>query len=142
MKDVYIAKEHLIKNNLNLVLVKDGEVVEESAARGIKPIFEVYNNRPEKFIGASVADRVIGKAAALFLVNGKIKSLYTDLISEVAYDILIDSKIEVSYKIKVPMILNRTGDDMCPIEKLSSNTDDFNKIIEDIKAFLINIKAN
>lgn len=140
MRDVDIAKEYLLKNHLNFVIVKDGQVIEESSARGIKPIYETYKNNVNYFEGASVADRVIGKAAAMFLVSGGIKELYTDLISELAIEILESRNIEVHYLKKVSMILNRTQDDMCPIEKLSSQTKDVDKLVEEIGNFLRNIK--
>ena len=142
MKDVDIAREYLLKNHLNFVIVKDGQVIEESSARGIKPIYETYKNKVKFFREASVADRVIGKAAAMFLVSGGVKELYTDLISEIAIEILESSNIEVHYLKKVSMILNRTQEDMCPIEKLSSQTNDVDKLVEEIGKFLRNIKVN
>jgi len=142
MSDVNIAKEHLLKNNLNLVIVKDENILEESNSRGIKPIYEAHLNRKESFKEASVADRVIGKAAAMFLVSGGIKALYTDLISEPALEILNNNNIEVEYLKKVPMILNRMGNDMCPIERLSSQTNEIDKLTENISIFLSNLKAN
>lgn len=139
-KDVKIAKEHLHKNDLNFVLVKDGRVLEESAGRGIKPMYDAYLKMEGDFLGASLADRVIGKAAAMFLVEGKVKALYTDLISQVAYDMLVEENIEVEYGEKVPVILNRTGDDMCPIEKLSSKSANMDELINNIEEFLKNMK--
>jgi hypothetical protein len=140
MQDIEIAKEHMINNNLNFVLVKDGNILAESNSRGIKPIYDTFVNNANDFWGASVADRVIGKAAAMFLTNGGIKELYTDLISDLALDILEEKDIKVQYLKKVPMILNRTKDDMCPIEKLSSKIDDIDKLIFEISEFLNNIK--
>ncbi|WFA09371.1 DUF1893 domain-containing protein [Tissierella sp. Yu-01] len=142
MRNLDIAKEYLLKNDLNFVIVKDGQVIEESSSRGIKPIYETYKNNVKYFEGASVADRVIGKAAAMFLVSGGIKELYTDLISELAIEILENDDIVVNYSKKVPMILNRAQDDMCPIEKLSSQTNDVYKLVEEISNFLNNIKVN
>lgn len=142
MNDVNIAKNHLLENKLNFVIVKDGIILEQSDARGIKPIYEAHLNRKGNFKDSSVADRVIGKAAAMFLVSGGIKSLYTDLISEPALEILKNNNIEVEYLKKVPMILNRMGNDMCPIEKLSSQTNEIDKLTENISTFLSNMKAN
>ena len=140
MKDIILAKSHLLKNNLNFVLVKDNQILVESDARGIKPIFDAYREDKDDFKDGTVADRVIGKAASMFLINGEIKSLYTDLISDIAYDLLTDHGIEVEYSKKVPMILNRTGDDICPMEKLSANAESIDELVLKIEEFFKNIK--
>lgn len=139
MTDINIAKSHLHNNNLSMVIVKDGKIIEESIAKGIKPIYDIYTERKECLNNAVVADKVIGKAAAMILANGGIKMLYTDLISEKAIEVLDEFKIEYEFAKKVPLILNRDGSDMCPIEKLSSNTDNVEELIEKIKIFINNI---
>ena len=140
MKDIILAKSHLLENNLNFVLVRDEDILAQSSGRGIKPIYHAYIEGKENFKAASVADRVIGKAASMFLIAGGIKSLYTDLISDIAYDMLSNHGISVEYLKKVPMILNRSGDDICPMEKLSSNVEDVDGLIEAIEEFFRNIK--
>lgn len=140
MRDIILAKSHLLENNLNFVLVRDNQILVESDARGIKPIFDAYREDKDHFKDGTVADRVIGKAASMFLINGEIKSLYTDLISDVAYDLLREHGIEVEYSKKVPMILNRTGDDICPMEKLSSDAENVDQLMLRIEAFFKNIK--
>ncbi len=140
MKDIILAKSHLLENNFNFVLVKNGDILDESNGRGIKPIYDAYKENKEAFKDSTVADRVIGKAAGMFLIEGGIKSLYTDLISDIAYDILREHGIQVEYSKKVPMILNRTGDDICPMEKLSSNVENLDGLIENIEEFFRNIK--
>lgn len=139
MNDINIAKTHLQNNNLSMVIVKDRNILEESSARGIKPIFEVYTNRKDNLKDSFIADKVIGKAAAMILANAGIKMLYTDLISHKAIEVLDKYKIEYEFAKKVPVILNRDGSDMCPIEKLSSNTDNVEDLIEMIRIFLNNI---
>ncbi|NLY44831.1 MAG: DUF1893 domain-containing protein [Tissierella sp.] len=140
MKDIILAKSHLLENNLNFVLVRNEEILGQSSGRGIKPIYDAYKEGKDQFKDGSVADRVIGKAASMFLIEGGIKFLYTDLISDIAYDMLTNHGIQVEYSKKVPMILNRTGDDLCPMEKLSSNAEDVNQLIEKIEEFFRNIK--
>ncbi|MDR7869684.1 MAG: DUF1893 domain-containing protein [Tissierellaceae bacterium] len=140
MKDKDLAKSHLLENNLNFVLARENETLLESSGRGIKPIFDAYRDHKESLKGGAVADRVIGKAASMFLIEGEIKSLYTDLISDVAYDLLTSNDIEVEYLKKVPMILNRTGDDICPMENISNNSKDVDELIKGIEDFFNNIK--
>lgn len=140
MKDKNLAKSHLLENNLNFVLVRDNEMLLESSARGIKPIFDAYKEHKGGLKGATVADRVIGKAASMFLIAGEIKSLYTDLISDIAFDLLTSHGIEVEYSKKVPTILNRSGDDICPMERISNKSKDVEELILGIEEFFNKIK--
>ena len=71
-----------------------------------------------------MADEVIGRAAAMLLIYGRVRSIYTPLISEHAIDILDKYKIYYEYENKVPFILNRTKDGMCPMEKTVIHIDD------------------
>ena len=57
-------------------------------ARGVKPLLELATDAPEFLEGASVADKVTGAASAFILVQGKVKELYTDVISQRAAEIL------------------------------------------------------
>lgn len=136
MKDIIKAKDYLLNNKLSVVIVRDGKVIEESQGRGIKPLFDIYTTRKEILPGSTVADKVIGKAAAMILVNGRIKALYAELISDAAIEVLKDTDIVFEYSKRVSMILNREGNGMCPIEKISSMTEDINKLIYDINSFI------
>ncbi|MFY9214499.1 MAG: DUF1893 domain-containing protein [Tissierellaceae bacterium] len=136
MKDLILAKDHLLEHQLNFVLVRDNQVLKTSKDRGIRPILNAYRDNSLNFKDSCLADRVIGKAAAMFLISGGIKSLYTDLISDVAYELLRARGIQVEYGEKVPNILNQEGNDLCPMEKLSSDARDLEDLIEKIEIFL------
>lgn len=87
-----------------------------SNKKGIAPIMEVLQKDPKFLQGAFVADRVIGKAAAMLLVKAGIWELYTDVISEHARMFLEVHNIPITYGKVVPYIINRKGDGMCPME--------------------------
>jgi len=136
--DMDLAKEIVVKENLNICIVRNGEVVFKSASRGIYPMYKAVSECFEQLENASVADRVVGRAAALLNVYSKIAEVYSDVISENAVDMLEDNHIKVSYEVKVPNINNRDKTDLCPIEKLSSTIKDyeFNRLMEKIEEFL------
>jgi hypothetical protein len=140
MKDIDIAKELLQKENLTIAVVKDGEIVFTSKEKGIKPIYTAVKEFNEKLKGASAADRVVGKAAAMLYVHGNIKEFYTELISEAAVKILKQGNIIFTYTKEVPYIKNRNKTDMCPVEKLSQNINDSFTLLEKIEEFLEKIK--
>ncbi|MBC8591326.1 ECF transporter S component [Wansuia hejianensis] len=119
MKDIELAKELLEKNDYTLVAVKEGEVIFSSKEKGIKPMYDVATRMRDKIKDASIADRVIGRGAALLCSDLGIKELYGKLMSKAGVEILEDNNILYSYKELCNYIKNRDGSDFCPIEKLS-----------------------
>ncbi len=140
MKDIDIAKNILKDEELALVVVKDGEVIYKSNGRGIKPLYTAHSEMKNSLKGASIADKVIGKAAAMICADAEIHELYTDLISENAIELLEMANIRSSYKIKVPAIKNRDQSGLCPMENLSLKAQNIEDLLRGIEAFLRDIK--
>lgn len=88
----------------------------ESRAHGVRPLLELLQSGVN-VQGATLFDRVSGKAAALLYVRLGIKAVKTDLISEAALAFLLAQGIDVIYTRKVPVILNHERSDFCPLEK-------------------------
>ncbi|MCT4618422.1 MAG: DUF1893 domain-containing protein [Marinisporobacter sp.] len=139
MRDIHLAKEILEKEGLTLVIVKEGKVVFSSKDKGIKPIYTAIDTIKQKLNGASVADRVIGRAAAMLCIYANIKELHTKIISEGAVSVLEKSQVSFEYEEKSLYIKNRDKTGMCPVENLSKDVDDPVFLLEKIKRFLQNI---
>lgn len=86
--------------------------------------------------GSCVADKVIGKAAAALCVLGGVKGVYTPVMSRDAKGLLADNGIIHSTTLLVPGILNKDRSDLCPLEKLTADTDDYKDIYSIVKEFL------
>ena len=84
--------------------------------RGIKPILSWLAAAPDTLHGAAIADKVVGKAAALLFIQGGISCLHTRIISQPALEILTAYQIPVTYNHLVERISNRAGDGLCPME--------------------------
>lgn len=84
--------------------------------RGIVPILERVE-AGEPLCGMAVADKIIGKAAAMLLLCGGAECVYGEVMSEQAKALLEDAGVEVSYGTLVKAIRNRTDTDLCPMEK-------------------------
>lgn len=117
------VKEILKSSDCTCVAVKDDKIY-KSNLKGILPIISKLKEDPEFFEGADVADVVIGRAAAMLLIYGKVRSIFTPLISEHAAEVLDKYQIRYEYEKKVPFILNRNRDGMCPMEQSVLNIDD------------------
>lgn len=133
MNNIDLAKMTLLENNHSIVVVKEDKVVYKSDKNGLLPIIDIYDSDKSILNGAAVADKVIGRAAALILIKANISELYTELISENAISILDDTNIKYQYNKKVKEIRNRNNTDMCPMEKLSLNTENADQLIAKVK---------
>lgn len=140
MKDLEIAKETLEQNDLTIAIVKEGKIIFTSTDKGIKPMYTAVLELKEELRGASVADRVIGRAAAILCKYADIKELYAKLISDEAIKVLKNSSISFFYEESSPYIKNRDKTDMCPVEKLSQDVNSPEELIQRISEFLERMK--
>lgn len=99
-------------------VIYNNGVVRSFHERGVKDLHNLLRNEPELLRGATVADKVVGKGAAALMVAGGIEWVHADVISSGALDLFKLNGIEVEYTTVVPNIINRTGTDICPVEKL------------------------
>lgn len=122
MTDIEKAKALLKEENATLVAVNDGEIF-VSHDRGVAPILNKIDENPQFFRGASVADKVIGKAAAMLLSKYGVNEIHAVLVSEKALDYLKGKPTKITFDTAVDHIINRDKTDMCPMEKCVLNTD-------------------
>ncbi|HOA33149.1 MAG: DUF1893 domain-containing protein [Clostridiales bacterium] len=106
------------------IVVANGEKVIASAETSLKPLIEIVKTSPEILRGAAVADKIVGKAAALLLVHSGVREVYAEILSDFAVPVLERAGIQYHYNKKVPFIKNRAGDDTCPMEKKVLYIDD------------------
>ena len=136
LKDIEIAKNFLEEENLCIVAIKAGNIIFKSNEKGIKPMYIMATEMKEDIVGASIADRVIGKGAAILCKYLGIKEVYSKLISNNAIDVLGKSGIKYTYDKICPYIKNRDRTDICPIEKLTKDVDDGDILLKRIENFM------
>lgn len=107
--------------------------------RGVKDLLSLLESDREVLSGACVADKVIGKGAAALMILGGVKSIYADVISLPAFELLSTASIPVSYEISVPNIINRAGDGVCPVETLCRNCLSAEECLPLIRQFVLSI---
>ena len=112
------AKE-LLCGDAALVIVTGSGVLTYNE-RGIKSLLSV---QPE-LAGAAVADKVVGKAAAMMMVRGGVAEVYAEIISEPALKVFEAHGVPCSYGTLVPNIINRNKTGICPIEQAVLGVDD------------------
>jgi hypothetical protein len=84
-----LAKQRLRSDSRSLSIVKNGLVLFESNDHGVQSMIQAVQRWRSAMYGASVADRVIGRAAALLCLYSKIASTYAGTLSENAAELLM-----------------------------------------------------
>lgn len=113
MNDVALAKSNLAGHSI--ALCKEGKLL-ISDGRGVSPMIDFLQDGID-LSGYSVADKIVGKAAAMLFVKAGIKEVYAEILSVSGKNFLEEHGINVGYKTLAEKIINRTGDDICPMEK-------------------------
>ncbi len=135
------AVTRLYANDLRCVaFTKNG--VYESTLFGIKPLMVKLREDRSFFKDAVVADRVIGKAAAMLLVSSGVSEVFGAVMSEAAEDVLKQAGVSYGYCEMVPYIKNRTGDGMCPMEQTVASITDVNEAFDALEQTIAVLMAN
>ena len=129
------AIDTLHRENCSCVILKNEELTVYNGP-GISDLLRLVKTEPDKLQGAFVADKVIGKAAAALLILGGVDSIYTDLISDRAIELLRKSPVKVSFSEKVSIIMNRSKDNICPMENVCSVVNSPQECYERINEFI------
>ncbi len=117
LDDFGLAKRTLSEEGLSLAVAKNGKLLFKSKSRGVSDLLAMIREIGQLAEGASLADNIVGRAAALLCVYSKITNVYGMTMSEGAIPILKASGIHCEYGTLVPKILNREKNGICPFEK-------------------------
>jgi hypothetical protein len=135
MLDVGIAKHQLLEKGLSLVIVKDGKVVFETRQSGVSGFLSAIEELGREGLhGASVADRIVGRAAALLCMYCGIRAVYATVVSDGGKKVLKESPISLEFEDLVPSILNRQRTGTCPFETIVSTVSDGEEAFKRLKS--------
>ena len=108
------ARRILDQNDYTCVFCKN-DILLTDTRRGVRPLLDLLEQKTD-VAGFSVADKVVGKAAAYLYCLLRVDSLYAGVISQPALSVLQKNGIATSYGKLVPSIQNRTQTGPCPME--------------------------
>lgn len=112
-----------------LYLYKNHKVLFSNIGRNLEPLIEL-NNFISRYVqnreGLLVHDKVIGKAAAVFLIKINIKKVRADVMSESARVLLEENNVDYQYKKLVPHINNKLES---ILEEIRDPNDIFNYLL-------------
>lgn len=122
MRDILHARNIFETGEYSCVLFKSGTAY-TSTLKGITPLVNWLNEGVD-IQGFSAADKIVGKAAAMLFILGKIREIYAPVMSESALHLFNKNGIYASCNSLVPMIINRAGTGQCPMESAVAEVDD------------------
>lgn len=118
---------------LTLVVKSADGTLHRYTQRGVKDLLTLVTTSPEVLRDALIADKAVGKAAAACMAAGGVQHVHADVMSEPALALLQQHGVDAEYGTLVDHIINRTGTDWCPIEKVSRDENDPAIIIQKVK---------
>ena len=118
------GRRMIAEGKAECVVIRGGRMFSERG-RGVSPLLELHDHREAGFLrGATVVDKVIGRAAAMIAVAGGATRVHGEVMSEDGKALLESRGIAVTYGTLVPRILNADKSDLCPLEKSVEGIDD------------------
>jgi len=131
MKDVLsadqrlaVARARLDREGWSLVVITNNGDCHVSQERGVTPLLELVEKLGEGLRDAVLADKVVGRAAALLVAGAGFSRVYARVLSMPAREVLETAGIPVDWEHHVTGILNRSGDGCCPMEALTLDVTD------------------
>lgn len=121
-------------------VISNGSEIRTFMKRGVVDLYELIESDLPFLNSASIADKVVGKAAASLMILGRVKYIYAEVISEPAIALLENRGIEVKYGKVIPFIENRDQSGVCPLESLCSDTDSLEELFRLIEDFVMKMR--
>lgn len=119
IKSIGEARQKMLDGGYTCVVISEnGEYI--SQERGVKPLLSLLQAKCS-YAGAVAADKCVGAGAAHLYVLLSVSTVWANVISEPALEVLERNGIKVFYGQCVPYIINRKGDGACPIESAVAN---------------------
>ncbi len=136
MKDLLYAKEQLQFHKLCFVKDNAYYFCDKNGIQGLIDFIE--NGRDLTHF--SVADTIVGKAAALLYAYLGIKAVYANVLSKKAIPIFEKYNIYYEYNVLTEEIINRSKTDICPMEKAVLDIFDPKEAVDRIRKTLMRFK--
>ena len=132
--DLELAKRTIREEDLSLAVAKNGKILFKSKSHGVSDLLSMISDIGRSAEGSSLADSIVGRAAALLCVYSRIIAVYGANMSEGALAVLKANDIKYEYGNLVPRILNRKQDDVCPFDKAVLGTNDPNTALDKLRS--------
>ena len=137
--DAYLAE--LDRSGMCLMIWRHTEVIFSSSSKGIRPHIEAIERLgKEKLKGTIMADKIVGRAAALLMLYSVPAEVHAGIITKKARELLKDRGVMVYPKGEVLTIKEKDGRIYCPFEAMVQGISDPEEAYPAIVAKMKNMK--
>ncbi len=136
MTDRQKKLQYLKDNDLSIFIENEGKTIYESRDPMLKPLFVCLLQMRKDLKGATVVDKIVGRAAAMLSFLGEVREVITPLASETARQVLQAGGIELYAEKMIPYIVNRDNTGMCPMEKMANESESAEAFFEKLKEII------
>lgn len=126
----------ILHDGRHSLVVAHGQDVRVYDGRGVSDLYKLVKTGSGVLLGASVADKVVGKAAAALMMKGGVKEVVADVVSEQALSLVSGSDLRVECSRTAPHIINRAGTGWCPLEAKCKDCRDVDECLAKIDEFM------
>ena len=120
LMETRLCQEFLARGD-SLLVCEGNKIIFASNEDGLLPLLEYIDRFSTGHRQVKIFDKVMGNAAALLSVLANCQEVYSPLGSQLAIATLDKYQIRHHVIKIVPHILNPSGVDMCPMERVSIN---------------------
>lgn len=120
MQDWQEKIKALAQDGLSVRVEKDGKTIFQSTEPMLKPLLICLQQHRQELQGATVIDKIVGRAAAYLCMVGQVSRVITPLASESARTVLVAAGITLQAERITPQIKNREKTGPCPMEQMAS----------------------
>lgn len=117
-QDLSLAKETYHTGDHSLVIVRNHHILHSDNRSRLLPLVKGLMGLGPQAKQCTVADKVIGRAAAMVAIYFGVDQIYTPLVSSGAEKLLADAGVYWEADQVVPMILAGSGDQPCKMEQM------------------------
>ncbi len=116
--------EELDKTGNSLMVYRDGQLIFQSASKGIRPHLEAIERHGEALRGTLMVDKIVGRAAALLILYSGAAEAQAQVLSRPGKQVLDMHGLQTGYVELVDHIKTRDGSIYCPFERMVQGVTD------------------
>ena len=125
---------NILNANQQSLVVLNNDSLSYYNGRGVSDLLALLTEAPDRLKDAVVADKMVGRAAAVLMAAAGVREVHTNIISTPALQVLREAGIPVFFDEEVPQILNRDRTGQCPIDALLNEADNVEECVAILKA--------
>ena len=121
--DVYLSE--LEDSGMSLIIRREGNVIFRSSAKGLLPHLEAIRSLGrEALSGAVMADKIVGRAAALLMLYSRPSEVHAGIITVGGRLLLEGGGVKIFYAEEVDAVKVKDGRIYCPFEGMVQGISD------------------